>query len=761
MRNKILFSFIALSLFAATSLLGGCGSSKKEGAESTVTTVQNAPRVGSASCTNNCHAATQDITMRGANDGRTIVSAWKSSVHFNQATNKEIVGCEDCHGGGGLHWGIGPIAFPVPDYARCQQCHNPTGVAPFDDPAVFKATAHANTNNIPDKFFFQGSTGTSQATLFGTPEVVAGTATPVTKNQNIEECSVCHNSNQQFRYDTAGNLTKPDPNNMPDPTVSCANCHDAHEVAHPATAGATTLNVPVFRKSQIAGAGAWNAPTLRVLSSTILVPKRFNTTALVCAACHTKGLYKYAQTQTHQSNVYSQWSSSAHNDKTVVPWNEIGVGQYPLDLSIPSTSSPGTCAKCHNGISAISMMDPSPTTRRPNEPAVVWNQSTAVCITCHDPHANGTGHTKNVRTPAIMTNYTGSNNVAGFSGWGSIFGNVFLDTQPLPGNAGNASICIFCHQGRESGLSLFQDKLAAGRPLTGANFKNNHYLGTAAMLWGVNAYEFANKTYTANVSHQQTNCTGCHMGNPTEPVRVGGHTWKPNGANCTTCHPGITAATNLSNDPGAGFLAGNRATADTTNYSGNPASISIGSQIQDLQNYIIALMAAQGLFYDDTTNPYYFNVALTSVNGVADNHAGANTFTAWTLPLYKAAFNLAIAAKANPSAAKSTTYVLNGAGIRVPNTSITLVANKSAAVHDFKYVIQLLMDSYENLYNNSSPAQIAAAQASISAGPTPLTLPTPAALLAKRPAGTRQAVNYGAFVKGASATYGGTFNANQ
>ncbi|BCS55903.1 hypothetical protein [Geobacter sp. SVR] len=757
MRKKILVNVVPL--LAMAFLLGGCGSSKKEGTEAESTTVQNAQKVGSDTCTNNCHALTQDVTMRGANDGRTIVSAWKSSVHFNQATNTEIVGCEDCHGGGSLHWGIGPMPYPVPDHKRCEQCHS--------DFSAFNTTAHANADQIPDRFFFQGSTGTSQASDHGVPEVVAGTTTPVTKNQHIEQCSVCHNSNQQFRYDSAGNLINSfntfsgaiisigneNRNDLPNPVVPCASCHDGHEVGHPATAGATTINVPVFRKSQIAGAGPWNAPTLRVMSSSTVVPARFNTTALICAACHTKGLYKYAKTPTHQENTYSQWSSSAHNDKVGVPWNEIAISSYPLNLFLPGTTAPGTCLKCHNGISSPAMMNPDPTTRRPAEPTIVWNQSTAVCVTCHDPHADGAGHTKNVRTPAVMTNYSGA-------GLGIVFGNVFLDTQPLPTNAGNASICIFCHQGRESGLSLFKDKLAAGRTITG-NFKNNHYLGTAAMLWGANAYEYANKSYTANVPHQNTNCTGCHMANATEPVNLGGHTWRPNGASCNPCHSAITAATSLSLEPGEGFLAGGRATGNTTNFSGNPASVSIGSQIQDLQNYLLALLAVKGVFYDDTVNPYYFNVALTSPDGTADNHGSSNTFTAWTLPVYKAAFNLAIAAKANPSAPSSTTYVLNGAGVRVPTTSITLVPNKSAAVHNYKYVIQLLMDSYEDLYNNSTAGEITAAQNMINAGPTPLTLPAPATLLANRPAGTRQSVNYGAFVKGSPATYGGTYDARQ
>jgi hypothetical protein len=236
------------------------------------------------------------------------------------------------------------------------------------------------------------------------------------------------------------------------------------------------------------------------------------------------------------------------------------------------------------------------------------------------------------------------------------------------------------------------------------------------------------------------------MANPTEPVKVGGHTWNPNPASCTTCHSTITASVDLPT-----FLNNSRATANTTNYSGNVASVSIAKQIQDLQNYIIKLLAAQTapVFYDDSVYPYFHNVAITSANGVANNHSNATAFKAWTLPVYKAAFNLGIAIKGLPSASASptNTFVVNGGGVKVPDTSATLIPNNSAAVHNYKYIIQLLMDSYTDLYNNT---------AVIPAG-----LPTPAALNANRPAGSRQAVNYGAYVKGGAVTYGGTYDANQ
>lgn len=760
MRDKIFSSSCTLAALLIASLLGGCGNDNNPVPASLV----NAAKVGNATCLQTgCHATTMDLTMT-PQDGRTIAAVYTDSVHNTpdfDPTITALVGCEDCHGGGQFHTGApGTIAYPNPGVAQCVTCHKP----PFGNfPTDFPLTAHANSNQFPDKFFFTGGTGTNP--------VNAGNGTTVTQNQRIEECSVCHDNNQRFVYDAAGNLTKPDPNNMPMPAVACASCHDGHQVGKLATvttrpAGpnpAGNVVYPIFRKVQIAGAGPFKRPDIRPRPFS-LITSVFSSTELVCASCHTKGALKYSQIATHQTNVFSQWTSSAHNDRIGVPWRELSLGSYPVDLSVAGNANPGTCAKCHNGLSSPVFMDPSPTTRRPNAPTVVWNPTTATCVTCHDPHANGAGTTNNVRTPAVMTNYSGA-------GLGVVFGNVFLDTQPLPVNPSNPNsiVCIFCHQGRESGLSLFKDKLAAGRTMAG-NFKNNHYLGTAAMLWGVNAYEYpssslATSGYTVNLGHQATNCTGCHMANGTEPVNVGGHTWRPNPASCNACHSEITAATDLSLEPNAGFLATNALVVNSTNYSGNLASVSIAQQIRDLQNYIIALLAANGVFYDDTNYPYYFRVALTAANGSANNHASANAFTTWSSARYKASFNLAIAVKANPSATASTTYVLNGAGVRVPDSSQTLLANKSAAVHNYKYVIQLLMDSYTDLYNYSvAHGTVAAAQTLLTAG-SGLTLPAPATLNANRPPGTRQAVNYGAYAGSPglnpTVTYGGTFNPNQ
>ena len=48
--------------------------------------------------------------------------------------------------------------------------------------------------------------------------------TPVTMNQRIEECSVCHN----YALEYPQFQKKISQNNMPNPQVSCGACHDSH-----------------------------------------------------------------------------------------------------------------------------------------------------------------------------------------------------------------------------------------------------------------------------------------------------------------------------------------------------------------------------------------------------------------------------------------------------------------------------------------------------------------------------------------------------
>ena len=169
----------------------------------------------------------------------TIPEGYVSSLHYTPPFNlaaKDFVSCENCHGSGLAHFGVGPIPIPIPQAKTCISCHNETHEFPRQD---FLMTAHANRNRKPGKFFDQRTNGTGIArTTSLTPSPPQFAIPPglvllrsnqtdtVSKNERIEECSVCHNyalQYPQFRKKIAQR-------NFPNPQVSCGGCHDSHIV---------------------------------------------------------------------------------------------------------------------------------------------------------------------------------------------------------------------------------------------------------------------------------------------------------------------------------------------------------------------------------------------------------------------------------------------------------------------------------------------------------------------------------------------------
>jgi len=224
--------------------------------------------------------------------------------------------------------------------------------------------------------------------------------------------------------------------------------------------------------------------------------------------------------------------------------------------------------------------------------------------------------------------------------------------------ADDSNVCISCHQGRESTTSV--NNALKGKEDNAVDakisFKNVHYLGAGATLFGADAagaYQYADKEYLGQNQHPVNKCLGCHDA----------HALEPKTETCAGCHQ-------------TDKVDEIRAPGDTTDYDGD-GNVTEGTEgeiatlsealFAEIQKY--AATNSQSILYDTASYPYYFLDA--NKDGKADtNDAGA--FVAyngnWTPALLRAAYNYQ--------------YVQKDPG---------------AFVHNPKYVIQFLIDSIENL----------------------------------------------------------------
>ena len=111
-RKMMKLSALCASLTLAAAI-AGCGTSNKEGAIS----LDSVAKVDEALCAQ-CHGAAIETLS-----GDEIYENYTESVHALKA-----VGCQDCHGGGAQHNGIGPIPYPKPNHAQCKSCHDDDGL---------------------------------------------------------------------------------------------------------------------------------------------------------------------------------------------------------------------------------------------------------------------------------------------------------------------------------------------------------------------------------------------------------------------------------------------------------------------------------------------------------------------------------------------------------------------------------------------------------------------------------------------------------
>jgi len=227
--------------------------------------------------------------------------------------------------------------------------------------------------------------------------------------------------------------------------------------------------------------------------------------------------------------------------------------------------------------------------------------------------------------------------------------------------ADDSNLCILCHMGRESTTSVNNATRNKEADVVdpSISFKNIHYFAAGATIFGnevQGAYQYEGKEYVGQNMHadedgKMNKCQDCHDVHALEPKIEA----------CETCHdttdPKAIRETDVDYD-GDGDL--------DEGISGELATLA-EALYAEVQNYA-ATTAGTPLVYDSHSHPYFF--ADVDQNGEPDqDDKGANVrYSAFTPRLLKAAFNYQYSQK-----------------------------DPGAYVHNAKYVIQVLIDSIEDL----------------------------------------------------------------
>lgn len=242
----------------------------------------------------------------------------------------------------------------------------------------------------------------------------------------------------------------------------------------------------------------------------------------------------------------------------------------------------------------------------------------------------------------------------------------------------NSNICMACHQGRESKISV--DSKIAGGPGP-YSFTNIHYFPAAAIFFGVEVhggYEYPGKVYAGrqpypNHMEKFDTCIKCHMGTKAEFSHNVGH---PNKANCVGCHGQDISQPYPGGDP-AMFSFDHIRPANIPDYDGDGnKSEALRDEIQGLEHALYAQIQAYGfaignpIVYNPNRYPYFFEDA--NGNGVAD--PGDTSRYAFNAKMLKAAYNYQMSHK-----------------------------EPHGFIHNARYVAQLLVDSIQDLGGNIAP----------------------------------------------------------
>ena len=638
-------------------------------------------------------------------DGRTLESMIDPANV--PAQGLAAVGCENCHGAGGQHFGTGPIPNFSPDFEVCGKCHkdlpdfvsfHPAGLNIIEN---YKQSAHAESartttpcfrchSDIGFRTYVAGTRGLDEDNL----EAALAGASPV--GDAPIQCRTCHDQHKTgtlrvletvVSRDSAGTRFGNDAEGdsilkkaFSSQFNLCTSCHQAflryvldpasglftytlvYDPANPATndkpfhgsdAGPTTTGGRVIWDTHF----RFNDP----VTDAVLIPG-YNINAAddnACLNCH----------EAHAANKFAQasavatandWAASGHAAYTGAPFTHdfSGEGDRP-------------CMKCHNGTEYARFVNGVP-------PAGLDSSAGArviACVACHDLTAKDAA---GIPVPGPLR----------------LVADVTFPSGAVQNLGDGSNLCAECHQGRESGLSIVNAQpntvvQAAVADYPSFDFINRHYFAEAANLFGADVnggFQYTGKIYQGRFQHFQSTdffftCTDCHMDGDAFAGPNPNHNFRPQAAYCSSCH--ITVVNVVTPSPGPNDFQTIR--MNTIDFDGdgnvaeglyfeiwpNPAVLGdvglIGRLDQAIKSYAATTLASP-VVYDGAVYPYFFKD--TNGNGVVDagENVFANRYRDLDRKLLQAAYNFQVVQK-----------------------------DPCGYIHNAKYLVQLVVDSIEDL----------------------------------------------------------------
>lgn len=499
MNKKIYHSIASMMAICLVMLfIGGCSSSNREGDATSVSFVSN------SSCVT-CHSSTIESLS-----GDSIVPKYVASVH-----NLNSVGCQDCHGAGGAHNGIGPIPYPRPNHVQCKTCHD-NGIATnyplvtaYEGSKHFSAETEDGQRVCNRCHTHQGAVLSAVSHYTGDGTVIAaevGAPGTITNAEPIK-CATCHvtHDSSTLRVDTAWNpsttvgaVTSSSGNPLNDQFRLCTQCHGytnpAGLLMGSGTVASGTALVGHHETSwyRIIGTTHYDNPATSAIEG---YKMRFtlpdgSVNPNVCFDCHGHESLtgtRYGRTTT--PTIYTDWAQSGHA-RGLLTAKYAAADANPIDTSLPRTDpvrvaqglaqvdavmaasvtagpfaghNSGSCARCHTSEGFSYYIE-----NFANNPGTM---ATGI-IKCYACHTNpGAGTLRTMKNAKANTNYTTD------LGWNpSTVGGYTLNYGKLAyPDVAASNLCISCHDSRERDPGAITD--------ASTTYQRTHYLQAAANMY--------------------------------------------------------------------------------------------------------------------------------------------------------------------------------------------------------------------------------------------------------------------------------------